>query len=399
MKILYIWDADYPWDVRVEKICSTLARHGHKVHIAARNLKRFQENEIIGDLMIHRLKAWQNEHINYFLTFPAFFNPVWRRFLDEIIRDNSIDTIIVRDLPMAIAGIWAGKRHKVPVIFDMAEDYVAMLRDIWKARKYQGLNFLVRNPYLAKYVERYVFREAGHIFVVVDEAKDLVIRRGAYPQKVTIVGNTPPLEAFLKGEAKENEILQKIKNRYSIIYTGGIQMGRGIQVVLDAIPEIIKEIPNLLFVIVGDGYATPKLKEMIKAKNVQDYVLWVGWVDHKEIFDYIRASRVGVIPHLVTDHVNTTIPNKIFDYMGLGLPVIASDAAPIKRILDNERCGMIYRSGNPRDFVDKLLKISISPSCYGENGRNAVETRYNWNEDTKRLLSVIERFTLTTENY
>ncbi len=390
-RILYIWDADYPWDVRVEKICTTLARNEYTVHIAARNLKKLPEYEIENGLIIHRIKTWKNETMNYFLSFPAFFSPIWKRFIDRIIKENNIGLLIVRDLPMAIAGICAGKRHKVPVIFDMAEDYVAMLWDIWKARKYKGMNFLVRNPYFSKYVERYVLREADHIFVVVDEAKDLVIKRGGHPQKITIVGNTPSLETFLKGEAKENEILQKIKDRYSIIYTGGIQMGRGIQVIFDAIPEIIKAIPNLLFVIVGDGYATSMLKEMMGAKNIQDYVLWMGWVDHKEIFDYIRASRVGVIPHLVTDHVNTTIPNKIFDYMGLGLPVIASDAAPMKRILENERCGLVFRNGNPKDFAEKLLKISILPSCYGENGRNAVDTRYNWNEDTKGLLSALER--------
>ena len=72
---------------------------------------------------------------------------------------------------MAIAGIWAGKRNNIPVIFDMAEDYVAMIRDIWEARKFKGLNFLIRNPYLVKIVEKYVLSKVDHIFVVVEEAK------------------------------------------------------------------------------------------------------------------------------------------------------------------------------------------------------------------------------------
>ena len=127
MNILYIWDADYPWDIRVEKICNSLKNNGHEVHIAARNLKRLAEYEDLKGLHIHRLKTWKNEKLNYAFSFPAFFSPIWKRFLDSIIRKSRIDLVIVRDLPMAIAGIWSGRRNKIPVILDMAEDYVSII--------------------------------------------------------------------------------------------------------------------------------------------------------------------------------------------------------------------------------------------------------------------------------
>jgi len=391
MNILYIWDADYPWDVRVEKICNTLLQDGHEVHIAARNLKKLPTHEISNGIEIHRISPWQNDHLNYALSFPVFFNPIWRFFLDRVIKENTIDLIIVRDLPMAIAGIWAGKRHKIPMIFDMAEDYVAMICDIWKARKFQGMNLIVRNPYLAKLVEHYVLKEADHIFVVVEEAKALVIRRGVLSDRVTIVGNTPPLETFNISNNVQGSIIKMICDRYSVIYTGGIQMGRGIQVVFEAIPEVIREIPDFLFVIVGDGYATPILKNVAEKNNIQDHVLWVGWVEHARIFEYIKACRVGIIPHFVTDHVSTTIPNKIFDYMGLGLPVIASDAAPMKRILEEEECGKVFRDRDPKDLARCLKEIYRSCENYGENGENAIWLKYNWNVDSRVILSLLER--------
>jgi len=392
MNILYIWDADYPWDIRVEKICSTLVDEGHKVHIASRNLKKLPEIEINLGLVIHRLKAWRNDQINYIISFPAFFSPIWGHFLDRIIRENNVDLVIVRDLPMAIAGIWAGKKHNIPVIFDMAEDYVAMIWDIWRERKFQGLNFLVRNPYLARPVERYVFRNVDHILVVIDEARDLVIKKGVMPENITIVSNTPLLEAFSETESIENEAIQKIRKHYSIIYTGGIQMARGIQTVLDALPFLVNKIPEILFVVVGDGYAVQKLKDRAKKNNVQDYVLWTGWVNHEMIYEYCRASKIGVIPHLVTDHVNTTIPNKIFDYMGLGLPVIASNAAPMKRILDEEKCGMTFQSGDHEDLAKKILDILRSSHNFIDNGKVSVTQKYNWDLDGARLHSVIEKY-------
>ncbi len=392
-RILYIWDADYPWDVRVEKICTTLARNGYMVHIASRNLKRNPEYEIENGLIIHRIRTWKQESMNYFLSFPAFFSPIWKRFLDRIIKENNIELIIVRDLPMAIAGIWAGKRYKIPVIFDMAENYVDMIWVNWKARKFQGLNYFVRNPYLAKIVEQYVFRESDHILVVVEEAKDLVISRGGVLNKISIVGNTPLLESFKRTEVKMSATLEKIKDHFSIIYTGGLQWGRGIQTVLDAIPLLMNKIPNFLFVVVGDGYAVHELKKIAKRSDIEKYVLWVGWVDHRAVYDYCTMSQVGVIPHQVNGHTNTTIPNKIFDYMGLGLPVIASDAAPMKRILEKEGCGLVFRGGDSNDFACKLLELSQLDYDIGHKGKIAVRERYNWCMDEEQLLNIISKYT------
>ncbi len=392
MKILYIWDADYPWDVRVEKICTSLMKDDNEVYIAARNLKKLPEYENIDGLHVYRLKSYRNNRLNYALSFPAFFSPFWRRHIDTIIINHGIQLIIVRDLPMALAGIWAGQRHEIPVIFDMAEDYVALVKNIWRVRKFQGLNLLVRNPHLAALVERTVFKNMDHILVVVKEAVDVVVRGGGHPEKVTIVGNTPSLTAFNNSGIPMNDDIRMINKRFSAIYTGGIQLGRGIQTVLAALPEIVKEIPDFLFVIVGDGYATEHLKKMIRETQLDDYVLWIGWIDRKEIFDYIKASKLGLIPHFISDHVNTTIPNKLFDYMGCGIPVVSSDAIPLKRILDEERCGLTFKSGDSTDLARVILEIHNKTNDLGHHGIDAVRNIYNWEEDSSRLLKAVHSF-------
>ena len=391
--ILYIWDSDYPWDVRAEKICRSLINHGYRVHLAARNLKRRPLYENIHGLHVHRIRTWANDKLNYALSFPAFFSPIWRRFIRGIIRKYDIRLVIVRDLPLAPLGINCAKAHGIPCILDMAEDYVAMIRDIWNARKFQGLNLVVRNPYLAKLVERYSFKNADHIFVVVNEAIDVVVRGGGSAGKVTVVSNTPELDkidrALSAGVA--SPLLDKIRNHFSAIYVGGIQMGRGIQTVLDAIPKIVERIPDFLFVVVGDGYASDHFRKIIQDRQLQDHVLWVGWVAHEEIYQYIQACNIGIIPHLVTDHVNTTIPNKVFDYMGLALPVLSSDSVPLKRILEQESAGICFRSGDATDLAGKCTALCDNNVNYGQNGRNAVISHYNWAIDENRLLAVTNK--------
>jgi glycosyltransferase involved in cell wall biosynthesis len=395
MQILYIWDADYPWDVRVEKICKTLRDNGHEVHISARNLKKLPEHENVEGLYVHRLKTLKSELLNYMLSFPVFFNPVWKRFINNIIHEFRIQLIVVRDLPLAITGIWAGTQNGIPVIFDMAEDYVALIRDIWVDSKFKGLNLVVRNPYLARCIEKYAVKRFDHILIVVDEAVKIVQRAGGNLKKVTVVSNTPLLSILKNHHIPMDDKLKLIQGRFSAMYTGGIQLGRGIQIVLDAIPEIIEEIPDFLFVIVGDGYATDQLKKAVKEKDLQAYVLWIGWINHENILDYIRLSKVGLIPHLTSDHVNTTIPNKMFDYMGCGIPVIASDSVPMKRIMEEEKCGLTFKNGDAKDLAKTILELYRSDYNYGKNGMEAVEKKYNWGIDEKRLIEAIRK-SLTT---
>lgn len=391
MNILYIWDADYPWDVRVEKICMTLKDNGHNVHIAARNLKGLNEEEEINGLHIHRLKSWGNNQLNYILSFPAFFSPFWGSLICNIIKVNSIDIIIVRDLPMSIAGIWAGKMYSVKVVLDMAEDYVAMIKNEWSFNKIKVLNILVRNPYLAKFVEKYTLKQIDHVLVVVDEAKELLTNKGVSKDKITIVSNTPTKALLKINPVMKNEILERIAEHFSIIYTGGIQMSRGIQVVFDAIPQVIRDIPKILFVIVGSGYAEQFLKEYMFKKGIENYVFWAGWVEHNRIAEYIRSSKIGIIPHFTTEHTNSTIPNKIFDYMGLGLQIIASDATPLKRVLINENCGLYFKNCDSNDLAKKILEIYNTDIDYGRNGHDAVMRTYNWDQDAERLINVIAR--------
>lgn len=392
LNVLYLWDADYPWDVRVEKICQSLTRHGHVVHIAARNLGRRATYELADNLHIHRLKPLDNDRLNYALSFPAFFNPRWGRLLDSIITNHDIDLVIVRDLPMAIAGIRAGRRHGLPTLFDMAEDYVAMIWNVWKHKRWSPLNLAVRNPYLAKLVERYTLPRVDHTLVVIEEAIDVVRRAGGDPDAVTIVGNTPRLDEYTSCENRvPPDLAADMDGRFTVIYTGGVKLERGLKVALDAIEQLVPTMPDLLFVVVGTGHSLDELKQVATHKRLNDHVRWTGWVDHKDMLGYIKLANVGVIPNFASDHTNRTIPNKLFDYMAFGIPVVASDAIPMKRIIDQTRCGTTFASGNAPDLARAISEVRASPVDFGGNGRTWVRREYHWGNDEQRLLRAVAR--------
>jgi glycosyltransferase involved in cell wall biosynthesis len=174
-----------------------------------------------------------------------------------------------------------------------------------------------------------------------------------------------------------------------VIYTGGITPDRGLSVVVEAIPHIISEIKDFLFVIVGRGFEVENLKRQIGKNGLEAYVKWVGWVQHDLLYEYIKASKIGIIPHYVTDHINTTIPNKIYDYMACGIPIMASDAVPMKRILSEERCGEAFKSGNAKSLAETMIGIHHDPGTLGECGKAAILEKYNWEKDAEAMIDVV----------
>ncbi|MEW8339058.1 MAG: glycosyltransferase family 4 protein, partial [Candidatus Thiodiazotropha taylori] len=358
-----------------------------------RNLKKLQKYEVIDGLVIHRLPVWKSDRLNYIFSFPLFFSPVWMRFLRKIVTQEGIDLVMVRDLPLAISGIWIAKQFKIPSVLDMAEDYVALVKSIWDLRKFQSLNLIVRNPYFAKLVERYSLPKFDRIMIVVDEAKNVVLDAGVEEKNVVLVGNTPNIEKTRQtsdSNSDHDESISRITESYSLIYTGGVTLGRGLQEVIKIIPDIVERIPDFLLVVVGTGYAVEKLKKMAAELEVENRIIWSGWVDHNELYKYINAANIGIIPHYRSTHVDTTIPNKIFDYMGCGLPVIASDSPPMKRVVEETNVGRAYQCKDGDSLRQAIFEIFESNEDYGTNGIKAVEEIYNWNVDESRLLTMIE---------
>src|SRR5207245_4432058 len=86
----------------------------------------------------------------------------------------------------------------------------------------------------------------------------------------------------------------------------------------------------------------------------------------------VQQADIGLIPHRVTAHTNSTIPNKLFEYMLLGKPVLATDMGPVRRVLEEVGCGLVYRS--PEEGVEMLvwLRVETLRRRLGDNRPRAV---------------------------
>ncbi len=159
-----------------------------------------------------------------------------------------------------------------------------------------------------------------------------------------------------------------------------------------AIPAIRKRVRGFRFVIIGSwGGDLEQLREVAQEVDVEGHLVLKGWIPPNEVPSYIGISDAGIIPHCVNDHTQTTLPNKLFDYMALGKPVISTNMLPVRRIVEREACGLIYNSNEELiGNVVRLFENQEEREWMGANGRRAVEGTYNWDHSANVLLRVVK---------
>lgn len=393
MKICFIYQSNYPWDVRVQKIASSLKTAGHEVFIVASNEQGKERKEVTQEAEVIRLpRILKGEgRVNEILNFPLFFNPLWTSTINTVTKENKIDLIIVRDLPLALAAINAGKKYHIPVIMDMAECYPELLRSIWEFGAGSLVKRITHNPALGDYVEKKVLSKVNHVFAMIEESRDRLIRLGYPPENISIVSNTPPINKFdFSGLEKRHIDDSCIK----LIYAGWINKGRGVDKAIEGIAEYCRifDYPVRLDVF-GDGDAMDICKALVEKHNLHDVVILHGWTSHESIVNFTTTCHIGLVSHRNCSHWNNTIPNKLFDYMASGMSILTSDAVPVARIVTDEKSGLVYKDDDPGDFaytlnsmVPREMRIEMA-----RNGVAAVKLRYNWSYDEETMLSTIER--------
>jgi glycosyltransferase involved in cell wall biosynthesis len=293
---------------------------------------------------------------------------------------------------MALAAIIIGKIHKIPVILDMAEPYPEMLRLIWKFEPFKFPNIFVRNPFLADIIEKITLKHVDHVFAMIEESKNRLVSKGVSPDKISIVSNTPILRRFQEAKATFPGTLDKHKGKLILLYVGLLNLSRGLDTVLESLSHFIKINDNFFLVLLGTGNAVEHLKSMAKKLKIENHVGFEGWVDNKLVPEYVASSDICIVPHHKCGHWDNTIPNKLFDYMAAGKPVLVSNVKPMERMVQETDSGLIYKDYDKESFVSQLAKLQDMEvrNKLGRNGAKAVQEYYNWDNDSAVMLKGIK---------
>lgn len=370
-------------DSRVEKEVQSLFVAGHEIIVAAITSSGLTYLEKRENCIVLR------KNISQFITkssvgalkFPFYLN-FWKNYVKRILSDYKVDVIHIHDLPLSGVGIYMKKKYRLKLIIDLHENWPALLSVSVHTNTFIG-KILSSEKQWRSY-EKYCAGQADAIITVVDEMKTRISSLGVKSDKIYVLENTPEVSELRELKFERDE------NYFTLLYIGGISYHRGLQYVIEGMSQLINDIPVRLW-IAGDGKYAAVLRDQARKLELERHVEFFGLLSKKEVEELMKKSDFGLIPHLRSEQSDNSSPNKLFEYMASGLPVLASNCVSVKRVLEETNSGLTYIYDSPSDFaniVKKLFDDHKDGADYSRNGIDAVRNRYNWLQSSSNLIKL-----------
>lgn len=380
MKVGVIAQNFYPQDrsIRIKKIIQSLNNNGYDVDVFCPNLP--------GNYSEEKLKNCYAFRLTKNLSYPFPFNLIWVYFI--LSKAKNVDLLLITNLRLFLPALISSKILRIPLIFDMPEYYVAMS----KIRKRNFLERIFKHPWIVTKLERLAVKESNCIWVVVEEQKKRLLKLGA--KNVKIISNVPILDPNFQNN------VDKTWNKHEkliLLYIGIITEGRGLDIMIKAMNYLKHK--NIRLLIVGDGSNKYSLEKLAVRFELNNKVKFLGWIEYESLENLIMECDIGLIPHRVSEFTNNTIPNKLFDYMKYGKPVLATNMIPVRKVIVEENCGIIIPE-NPKMIAKKLKDLNDNRAYLkklGKNGKNAIINKYNWERESSKIVESI-KYLVNREN-
>lgn len=388
-RILMILDGAFPTDVRVENEAKSLVQAGFDVVLlilapdSRRKMETYQGYTIIRRHTHRKIRNWMRGLAG---TVPILsWYIAWH--IHRISRKWRFHAIHAHDLYMCGGAFLAGKRLGIPVVADLHEVWVSVLQQYAWSTRFPGKMF-ISIPRWEK-LEKKWGQAAEKVIVVTEEMKGRYISLGCSEEDIAVVSNTINTHAFDSYPVEES-ILQAHRSEFTMVYTGTINPHRGLAFLIDTMPLVLLHC-NAHLVIVGEGRIRSELQKQAELLGVADHIIFQGWRPQEEIKSYIMASDLCLIPLVKCEQTDKAAAHKLFHYMYLKRPVIATNCTYMQQVVQQAECGLIVPYGDIQTFSTSILELYRDPvrrRQMGENGHRAVTERYNWEKSSRLLINM-----------
>ncbi len=345
-------------DNRVDKMANHISSKGLDVILIGRNFPNQK--------MVFEKKTYEILIFNTFFKTGKFFYLCYNLRLFLYLLFKKADYFLAIDLDTLLACHCAGRLKNVPVIFD-SHEYFTELPEVVNRPFTKKMWKLVQDTVVPKV--------CGAITVSQGVAE---LYRKEYNKDFLLIRNVP------NKNSSEFYPIRTVSKNPIVYYQGALNVGRGLEESIEA----MKYLPNYKLVIVGGGDVENELKELTKKLDVEKQVEFVGVVPYQKLSEYASKADVGLcLLHNLGLNYYYSLPNRLFDYPKMGLPILATAFPDIKSFIDEYKTGVYVDGLDPKDIADKIRFMCEDESFREEVGNNLKNVSENicWEEEVKKM--------------
>ncbi len=307
----------------------------------------------------------------------AIVNTLAKR-VDEVIEEVKPDILHAHSPALnGLAALKAARRHALPVVYECRAFWEDAAVDHGTSSE-GGLRYKI-----SKALESYVFKNAGAVTTICEGLRTDIISRGIPAEKVTVIPNAVDIERFTFGEAADEGLREELglAGKVTLGFIGSFYAYEGLPLLLDAMPIMLKQNPDIRLLLVGGGPQEALIKDKVKALNLEEQVIFTGRVPHDEVQAYYNQVDAFVYPRLSMRLTELVTPLKPLEAMAQGRLVIASDVGGHKELIDDRKTGYLFKADDVNALagtVNELLNDKDRWPEMRKAGRAFVETERNW---------------------
>jgi glycosyltransferase involved in cell wall biosynthesis len=356
---------DLATDHRVQKTCFSLLECGYKVILIGRKLPHSPT-----------LPTWPFKSIRmnlFFRTGPLFYFFFNVRLFFRLLFTKS-DLLFANDLDTLLPNFLIARLKGIPLIYDSHELFceVPELQNApFKKKIWSGL-------------ESFILPRIKHCITVNESIAEVFEKK--YKTRFQVVRNIPDFPENIAILSRQELGLPSDK-KIVLLQGAGINIDRGAEELVDA----MKFVSDALLLIIGSGDVWNILEKKVQ-EGLTDKVRLIKRLPRNKLLQYTAVADIGISIDKNTNlNYYYSLPNKIFDYISCGLPILASRLPEVENIIQKYQVGEFITGHNPKDLAFGISSMLHSPFL-SEYKKNALEARKSltWQTEREKLIAVIE---------
>lgn len=395
MNILYIHQyfltPQEPGGTRSYWISQELIKRGHKVTmITGTNnaLHKEPKEEMVDGIRVIYLPNQYSNYMGAGKRILSFVKFMFRAILAGW-KQKDVDLVFATSTPLTVGAV------AIALKWTKGWKYVFEVRDLWPEGLIQEG---ITNPVVVwalRLLEKMSYHKAEHVIALSPGMKDGVMKVGTKDGDCTMVPNMSKPDKFFPREPNMEIVEQfDIKlDKFNLIHFGAMGFDNYNEYIVEAAKLAQEQGKDKLnFILLGDGSTVPTIKKMISDYGLEN-IQYLGNHKMNVVSDIVNCCSACIVSFRNIPILATNSPNKMFDSLSAGKPIIVNSAGWTKDLVEEENCGCFVNPEKPQDLVDALEDMANSPEkckTWGENSRRLSVEKFDKSILSAKVADVLD---------